>query len=64
MNVLKCASCEIKIRKKLIKLIKITNCVCVCGRICNGCDVAVVRAYNSNIQDYTTIKTVYKYTNM
>ena len=33
---------KLKFVKKFIKLIKITNCVC--GRICNGCDVAVVRA--------------------
>ena len=29
---------RLKFVKKFIKLIKITNCVC--GRICNGCDVA------------------------
>ena len=38
---------RLKFVKKFIKLIKITNCVC--GRICNGCDVAVVRAHHSNI---------------
>ena len=33
---------RLKFVKKFIKLIKITNCVC--GRICNRCDVAVVGA--------------------
>ena len=33
---------RLKFAKKYMKLIKITNCVC--SHICNGCDVAVVRA--------------------
>ena len=33
---------KLKFVKKFIKLIKITHCVC--GRICNRCDVAVVCA--------------------
>ena len=33
---------RLKFVKTFIKLIKITNCVC--GNICNGCDVAVVFA--------------------
>ena len=33
---------RLKFVKKFIKLIKITNCVC--GHICNSCDVAVVCA--------------------
>ena len=32
---------RLKFDKKFIKLIKITNCVCLCGRMC---DVAVVCA--------------------
>ena len=33
---------RLKFVKKFIQFIKITNCVC--GRICNGCDAAVMRA--------------------
>ena len=39
---------RLKFVKTFIKLIKITNCVCGC--ICNGCDVAVVRAPDFMLQ--------------
>ena len=48
---------RLKFVKKFIKLIKITNCVC--GRICNGCDVAVVRAHHSNVTDKPQCVTVH-----
>ena len=48
---------RLKFVKKFIKLIKITKCVC--GRICNGCDVAVVRArqHNHSIDDTSCVET-------
>ena len=42
---------RLKFFMKFIKLIKITNCLC--GRICNGCDVAVLRAEYVHTQELT-----------
>ena len=50
---------KLKFVTKFIKLIKTINRVCGRIRICNGCDVAVVRAHHSNITTvaYTIIVT-------
>ena len=47
---------RLKFVKKFIKLIKITNCVCGCIRVCNGCDVAYTATHTHTHNVHTLVE--------